>query len=107
MTARSHTPAGSVPRPRRPQAPVRATLGASAHAADRGPARAIWFFPLYWAIVTSLKAEDEIGAAGHPALAANASRSTPMCYVLSNTQDRPIWYLNSTDHLRSASRSSW
>lgn len=54
---------------------------------------ALWVFPLYWAIVTTLKPEDEVVAPGfhllplHPTLGAYA-------YVLAHTTIAR-WYLNS------------
>jgi multiple sugar transport system permease protein len=55
---------------------------------------ALWFFPLYWAIATSLKPEDEVVAPGvqlfpfHPTVAGYE-------YVIAHSNIL-IWYLNST-----------
>jgi len=55
---------------------------------------AIWFFPLYWAVATSLKPEDEVIAPAlqlvpfHPTIAGYK-------YIIANSNIL-IWYLNST-----------
>jgi multiple sugar transport system permease protein len=54
----------------------------------------IWFFPLYWAVVTSLKADDETVRAGLHLLPESANFAG-YDFVIRNS-NLPIWYLNST-----------
>lgn len=55
---------------------------------------AIWFFPLYWAVVTSLKSDDETVRPGLNLLPESASFDG-YAFVIQNSR-LPIWYLNST-----------
>lgn len=54
----------------------------------------VWFFPVYWALATSLKTDDEAVRAGINLLPENPTLNGYL-YVIQNS-DLPIWYLNST-----------
>jgi multiple sugar transport system permease protein len=54
---------------------------------------AIWFFPLYWAIVTSLKTDEETVRAGLRLLPEEPTLKGYL-FVIQNS-DLPIWYMNS------------
>ena len=54
---------------------------------------AIWFFPLYWAVVTSLKSDDETVRPGLNLLPENITFDS-FAYMIENSQ-LPIWYVNS------------
>ena len=54
----------------------------------------VWAFPLYWAIVTSLKTEDQVVQAGIRLLPATPTIGAYL-FVLRNTVIG-IWYINST-----------
>lgn len=54
---------------------------------------AIWFFPLYWAVVTSFKTDDEAVRAGVNLLP-DALNFSGYLFVILNSS-LPIWYLNS------------
>lgn len=54
---------------------------------------AIWFFPLYWAVVTSFKTDDESVRAGVNLLP-DALNFSGYLFVILNSS-LPIWYLNS------------
>ncbi|HEY0855310.1 MAG TPA: carbohydrate ABC transporter permease [Devosia sp.] len=55
---------------------------------------AIWFFPLYWAVITSLKTDDETVKPGIRLLPENWNLNGYE-FVIRNS-DLPYWYLNST-----------
>jgi multiple sugar transport system permease protein len=55
---------------------------------------AIWFFPVFWALSTSLKTDQEAIEAGINLLP-RAPTLNGYLYVIQNS-DLPIWYLNST-----------
>ncbi len=55
---------------------------------------AIWFFPIYWAMVTSLRTDDEAVSAGFALWPANPTLSS-FIYVIENS-NIGRWYLNST-----------
>jgi len=57
-------------------------------------AAAIWFFPIYWALVTSIRTDDEAVRAGFD-LIPDAPTLGGYIYVLVNS-NIGIWYLNST-----------
>jgi multiple sugar transport system permease protein len=54
----------------------------------------VWFFPLFWALSTSLKTDQEAIADGINILPSNPSINNYL-YIIANS-DLPIWYLNST-----------
>ena len=54
---------------------------------------AVWFFPLYWAVVTSLKTDDETVRPGLNLLPDNPNFNG-YAFVIQNSE-LPIWYLNS------------
>ena len=54
----------------------------------------IWFFPIYWAMVTSLRTDDEAVSAGFSLIPANPTLSS-FIYVIQNS-NIGRWYLNST-----------
>ena len=54
----------------------------------------IWFFPLFWALSTSLKTDQEAIADGLNFLPSAPSLNNYL-YIIQNS-DLPIWYLNST-----------
>jgi len=54
----------------------------------------VWFFPVYWAVVTSLKTDDEAVKAGINLLPQSPTLNGYL-FVLQHS-DLPIWYLNST-----------
>ncbi len=54
---------------------------------------AIWFFPLYWAVVTSFKTDDEAVRAGVNLLPDALNLSGYLFVILNSSL--PIWYLNS------------
>jgi multiple sugar transport system permease protein len=54
---------------------------------------AIWFFPLYWALVTSFRPEDETTKS--LSLLPEQPTLASYLYVIQNSK-LPIWYLNST-----------
>jgi multiple sugar transport system permease protein len=57
-------------------------------------AAAIWFFPLYWALITSIKPEDEVV---RPAVELLPRHPTLDGYIYVLTHSKiAIWYLNST-----------
>ncbi|MDO8360439.1 MAG: carbohydrate ABC transporter permease [Devosia sp.] len=55
---------------------------------------AIWFFPVFWALSTSLKTDDEAVRRGI-SLLPEAPTLDGYLYVIRNS-DLPFWYLNST-----------
>ena len=55
---------------------------------------AIWFFPIYWALVTSFKTDDEAVRPGINLLP-NGLHLDGYAFVIQNSQ-LPIWYVNST-----------
>lgn len=55
---------------------------------------AIWFFPLYWALVTSVKTDDEAVRPGLNLLPEGFNLNG-YAFVIQNS-DLPYWYLNST-----------
>lgn len=55
---------------------------------------AIWFFPLYWAMVTSFKTDDEAVRPGVNLLP-DGLHLDGYAFVIQNSQ-LPIWYVNST-----------
>lgn len=55
---------------------------------------AIWFFPLYWAVVTSLKTDDETVRQGINLLP-ESPNFNGYAFVIQNS-DLPYWYVNST-----------
>lgn len=55
---------------------------------------AIWFFPLYWAGITTFKAEDEAVRPGFAPLP-EALNLDSYAYIIQNSS-MPIWYVNST-----------
>ena len=54
----------------------------------------IWFFPIYWAMVTSLRTDDEAVSAGFSLIPSNPTLSS-FIYVIQNS-NIGRWYLNST-----------
>ena len=54
----------------------------------------IWFFPVFWALSTSLKTDQESIASGLNILPQAPSLNNYL-YIIQNS-DLPIWYLNST-----------
>ncbi|MEO7224136.1 MAG: carbohydrate ABC transporter permease [Devosia sp.] len=54
----------------------------------------IWFFPVFWALSTSLKTDQEAIADGINILPSAPSLNNYL-YIIANS-DLPIWYLNST-----------
>lgn len=54
----------------------------------------VWFFPVFWALSTSLKTDQEAIADGINILPSNPSLNNYL-YIIANS-DLPIWYLNST-----------
>jgi multiple sugar transport system permease protein len=57
-------------------------------------AAAIWFFPLFWGISTSLKTDSETVKPGFNPLPENATLDSYLFVI--NNSNLPIWYLNST-----------
>jgi multiple sugar transport system permease protein len=55
---------------------------------------AVWFFPLFWALSTSLKTDQEAIADGINILPSNPTLNNYL-YVIQHS-NLPIWYLNST-----------
>jgi multiple sugar transport system permease protein len=55
---------------------------------------AIWFFPLYWAVVTSLKTDDETVRPG-VSLLPDSLNFDGYAFVIQNS-NLPYWYVNST-----------
>jgi multiple sugar transport system permease protein len=58
-------------------------------------AAVIWFFPVFWALSTSFKTDDEAVRKGAIQLLPTNPTIDGYLYVLRNS-DLPIWYLNST-----------
>jgi multiple sugar transport system permease protein len=54
----------------------------------------IWFFPVFWALSTSLKTDQEAITSGVHILPSSPTLNNYL-YVITNS-DLPIWYLNST-----------
>ena len=54
----------------------------------------IWFFPVFWALSTSLKTDQEAIADGVNIFPSNPTLNNYL-YIIQNS-DLPIWYLNST-----------
>jgi multiple sugar transport system permease protein len=54
----------------------------------------VWFFPIFWALSTSLKTDQEAIADGVNILPSNPTLNNYL-YIIQNS-DLPIWYLNST-----------
>lgn len=54
----------------------------------------IWFFPIYWAMVTSLRTDDEAVSAGFALWPANPTLGS-FIYIIENSNIMR-WYLNST-----------
>jgi multiple sugar transport system permease protein len=54
----------------------------------------VWFFPVFWALSTSLKTDQEAIADGINVLPSNPTLNNYL-YVIQHS-DLPIWYLNST-----------
>jgi multiple sugar transport system permease protein len=54
----------------------------------------IWFFPVFWALSTSLKTDQEAIADGINILPSSPSLNNYL-YIIANS-DLPVWYLNST-----------
>jgi multiple sugar transport system permease protein len=54
----------------------------------------VWFFPVFWALSTSLKTDQEAIADGINILPSNPSLNNYL-YIIQHS-DLPIWYLNST-----------
>ena len=57
-------------------------------------AASIWFFPLFWALTTSLKSDQEVIREGINVFPQSPSMENYL-YVIRNS-DLPIWYVNST-----------
>ena len=64
---------------------------------------AVWFFPLYWAVVTSFKPEDEVVAP--TSSSCPYTRPWPATNTCSTHSNILIWYLNSTITSRRHNRS--